>query len=113
VQHPSAAARIVDRHIIVMTGLASISVAMPEQIEKSHSSPVQPSYTAQPHVVLSERRSSARGSSDLLRAGDTRLVKWQASADRTQGPLVGKHLFPEHREIPSVPLPAQTKLNTR
>jgi hypothetical protein len=44
--------------------LASMSVAMPEQIEKSHSSSFQLSCPAQPSVFHSEHRRSARGSSD-------------------------------------------------
>jgi len=44
--------------------LASMLVAMPEQLEKSHSSSLRLSCIAQPSVFHSERRCSARGSSD-------------------------------------------------
>lgn len=51
-----------------------------------HSSFLQPSCTARPPVFHSERRRSARGTAVPCALGDTRLMKWKASADRTRGP---------------------------
>jgi len=48
-------------------------------------------------------RSSARGTADPCALGDTRPADCELLADRTQGPLYGSHLIPEHRDFPRCP----------
>jgi hypothetical protein len=77
--------------------------AMPEQIEKPHSSLLSAQlYSSAACLSLRDRKFSAWDSGPL-RAGGTRPVFCKVLADRTQGPLMGSRLIPEHRDIPRCP----------
>ena len=82
-------ARIAD-HRIARTGpasmLACMSVAMPEQIEKSHSSSFGRAAQLSRLSFTQSVEVQRVGAAVPCALGDTRLVKWKASADRTQGP---------------------------
>src|SRR5215510_3778228 len=76
---------------------------MPEQIENPHSSSFRPSDVARPPVFHSEAEVQRVGAAFPCALGVTRPVFCKMLADRTQGPLMGSRLIPEHRDIPRCP----------
>jgi hypothetical protein len=83
---------------------------MPEQIENPHSSSFRPSDMGSAACLALRGRSSARGSRAVPCAlGITRPVFCKVLADRTQAPLMGSRLIPEHRDSPPMPSPSAIK----
>ena len=106
--------RIADPHVMVRTWpprlpLMSVArpemfVALPERIDKTHSSSLAAELYSSAACLSLRGRRSARGRSGPCALGDIRPVYCEVLADRTQGPLLGSHLIPGHRD--SMPSPS-------
>ena len=81
------------------------SVAMPEQIEKSHSSPFGRAAQLSRLSFTQSVEVQRVGAAVPCALGDTRLVKRKASADRTQGPPSWVSTYSGAPRFPSMPSP--------